>query len=367
MDDRFESVDALEQRFIELEDEIGARRAEQLELIRRFDEAQVHLVDGCRTVAEWLAQRFDWHPRTAKRLLRTARSATDVLAKELAEGHVSTDRAITEAKLIGAGIDDDARLAARGLDLLGAARYAARALPITAADEQHAHLARHFASQRKLDGTSGRFWGEAPAVDIDVIERALDERADELYTRVEDRPARTAQRLDAFVAMAQDTLAGGNGPSSSSTTVAVVTVDAAAAVVSDGEQGGEVLTGGRIGPAILERILCSETVEVNLRHADGAISPVGPSRGALTPRQRRRILTRDGGQCQIEGCTSVYRLQPHHIVERSRGGTNEDDNLVTLCWTHHHRMIHGEGRRLDPSSPPHRRRFLRRAVPEPDD
>lgn len=43
---------------------------------------------------------------------------------------------------------------------------------------------------------------------------------------------------------------------------------------------------------------------------------------------------RDKYQCQICGdtFTSPYtQLQVHHIVPRSEGGTNDLDNLVTLC------------------------------------
>ena len=66
------------------------------------------------------------------------------------------------------------------------------------------------------------------------------------------------------------------------------------------------------------------------------------------------------GQCSIEGCPSRYRLQPHHIQERQNGGNHHPDNLTTLCWYHHHVAIHGLGFTIDPHSPTHRRRLLKR-------
>ncbi len=67
-------------------------------------------------------------------------------------------------------------------------------------------------------------------------------------------------------------------------------------------------------------------------------------------------MWRDGG-CTADGCSSRYRLQPHHMQWRTDGGDHDPDNLTTLCWFHHHVIIHGLGYRLDPDSPPQRRRF----------
>ncbi len=70
------------------------------------------------------------------------------------------------------------------------------------------------------------------------------------------------------------------------------------------------------------------------------------------------MLWRDQGQCSIEGCRSRYRLQPHHITPRAWGGNHDTDNLITLCWYHHHVAIHQMGFRIDPDSPTHRRRLI---------
>ncbi|MDJ0961974.1 MAG: HNH endonuclease, partial [Acidimicrobiia bacterium] len=77
---------------------------------------------------------------------------------------------------------------------------------------------------------------------------------------------------------------------------------------------------------------------------------------AIPPAVRRFVMWRDGG-CTADGCTSRYRLQPHHIRWRSDQGDHDPDNLTTLCWFHHHVVIHGLGYRIDPDSPPQRRRF----------
>lgn len=46
-------------------------------------------------------------------------------------------------------------------------------------------------------------------------------------------------------------------------------------------------------------------------------------------RLRQQVLQRDGGQCQICGATTDLTID--HIVSLARGGSDEIDNLQTLC------------------------------------
>jgi hypothetical protein len=55
-------------------------------------------------------------------------------------------------------------------------------------------------------------------------------------------------------------------------------------------------------------------------------------------RMRRAVLERDGHRCTVCGCGGS--LDVHHIVPRSRGGTNAPSNLVTLCPNHHRAAHH---------------------------
>ena len=105
-----------------------------------------------------------------------------------------------------------------------------------------------------------------------------------------------------------------------------------------GEKGCEVEYGPRVGPNTLEELLCTGTVQI-IGLEDG--QPVVTSRAsrAIPPAIRRFVANRDGG-CTISGCTSRYRLEPHHIQLRSDGGSHDPENLTTLCWLHHHIAIH---------------------------
>ena len=43
-----------------------------------------------------------------------------------------------------------------------------------------------------------------------------------------------------------------------------------------------------------------------------------------------------GWRCAVPVCSSRANLQAHHIRYRSRGGGNQQSNLVPLCAAHHH-------------------------------
>lgn len=54
-----------------------------------------------------------------------------------------------------------------------------------------------------------------------------------------------------------------------------------------------------------------------------------PVKWAPDKSKRSRIYERDGHRCHY--CGSNQRLSLDHIIPRSKGGTHEDENLVTCC------------------------------------
>jgi hypothetical protein len=140
--------------------------------------------------------------------------------------------------------------------------------------------------------------------------------------------------------------------------VVSIFADAQAVAPSRGEAGAETASGMRVGPAILEEMLCVGRIGVIATRDLKPVSYTATTRG-IPPAVRRFVLHRDGG-CTVAGCRSRYRLQPHHLDPYARDGDHDPDNLTTLCWYHHHVVVHRLGHRFDPDSPPGRRRFLRR-------
>jgi hypothetical protein len=53
----------------------------------------------------------------------------------------------------------------------------------------------------------------------------------------------------------------------------------------------------------------------------------------------RRAIARDGGCCQVPGCSRAA-VHAHHVLYRSRGGGDELENLTSLCAAHHLHGVH---------------------------
>lgn len=54
--------------------------------------------------------------------------------------------------------------------------------------------------------------------------------------------------------------------------------------------------------------------------------------------RRRKVYRRDGWRCAL--CDDPRHLQIHHAVKRSQGGSDEEQNLITLC-PRCHALAHG--------------------------
>jgi len=56
--------------------------------------------------------------------------------------------------------------------------------------------------------------------------------------------------------------------------------------------------------------------------------------------QRRALMARDGG-CRFPGCVERRYVEAHHVVHWVDGGRTDLDNLLLLCWRHHHAVHEG--------------------------
>lgn len=349
------STDALEAFLVDTEARIGQVRAAQMAILVELDQRQVPTGDGCRTLSEWVAGRLDLAPESAHRLARTGRAFQDLPAtrRALADGKVTFDRAAELARTATpateeADLEDGARV-----DIAGLRRQAAHRRRLTSVDEHTAFEHRRIHLQPTLDESWYDIWGGLPGYHGRLFEKALQERADQLPTPQE--PGSRAQRhADALVSIAQDSLTG-TAAGEPSTPLITVFVDTSA-IPTNSETGARIADGPRVGPATVERILCEGTVEVIARTEDGQPLAVGHASRSIRPKLRRFVLARDGG-CTADGCTSRYRLQPHHRIPWSDGGPTDPVNLATLCWYHHHVVVHGRGYTIDTASPPTRIRF----------
>lgn len=65
-------------------------------------------------------------------------------------------------------------------------------------------------------------------------------------------------------------------------------------------------------------------------------TPTAKGSPTSTPKLRVRVFERDGGCVR---CRTRANLSVHHVVHRSKGGSNDPSNLQTLC-TPCHRHVH---------------------------
>ncbi len=331
-------------------------------LIREADRRQAPLADGCRSLAEWVTGRLDVAPETAKTLVSTARRLESLPTVEhaTAVGSISFDRTVEAARIAlpseDATIVDELAV----FDVAAIRRLVSNRHRMTRDTEREVFETRYVAVQANLDESSWRVHGQLPATAGRCFVDALDAKADQLPPDPDGDRSRTTRYADALWAISVDSLAGSDGATvESATPLLTVFVDAHDAAGTNGETGVMIEAGPRVGPATIEAILCDGVIEVTGRTQDGTPVNMGRRSRTIPPRLKRFVLARDGGVCTIAGCVSRYRLQPHHITPWSQGGATDADNLTTLCWFHHHVVIHGRGFTINPSSPPQRRRLRR--------
>ncbi len=105
---------------------------------------------------------------------------------------------------------------------------------------------------------------------------------------------------------------------------------------------GRVEVDGRtVSRAEAERLQCDAAVA----------APGGRNTTTIPPKTRREVLARDDHRCQAPGCGRRRFLEVHHVVARSRGGSNAAENLVTLC-SGCHRVVHETGEKRTAAARP---------------
>jgi len=362
------TTDELEQDVLACELLVTRLRDRQARSLRELDTRQVRLLDGARSLQEWVRARLDVSDTTARDLVHAARSLPEHSEiEELADqGRCSFDRIVATSRLAGSGADDETIDRSFGYDISGVTRLRHRQRRMTSVDEASVFNDRRLFIHDTFDGSGGRTTVELPGFEHRILTKALEQRAD-MFNDLPGPPIAKWQRMaDAAVSIAQDSLDGYEPAESSprADPVATVLVEAPLAGDTRGEAGAEIAYGHRVGPQTLERILCTGRVQiVGLEH--GKPVKYSPATRGIPPATRRFVAWRDGG-CTIAGCNSRYRLQPHHITPRVDGGNHDPDNLTTLCWFHHHVVVHGMGLRIDPDSPSQKRRFIRARARPPN-
>ncbi len=340
---------------------VSQLQARQLVIINQLQRAGVAGEDGARSMVDWTASTMDISHHTAKQLVDAANRMhreDPHLFEEFEAGDITFDRATATMRLLGTNAPESVVDKSFELDLAGVNRLTHQYRRISRKDEQQTFSDRHFVIQPSLDESrwSGHF--ELPALEGSIVDRAIAASADELCRQPgSDYYTRTQLQADALVMISQDSLSDETATRSGGGLEGTVFIDLALAGSSGGELGAELQYGPRVGPSVLEEILCGGSVQlVGLENGRPVVT--SQSTSAVPLAVRKFVAWRDKG-CDVSGCSSRYRLQVHHIKHRAHQGDHDPDNLATLCWFHHQIAIHRSGFTLHPSDPPGCRRLVR--------
>ena len=329
--------DQLDSLIVEAEAGVAKLRAVEMAAIAEKRSRGTHLQDGYRSIVDWVAARADVSHKTARSLCWTATRLSEAhdVATALADGEMTFDRAEQVSRLPEVHRNDHQRF-----DIAQLRRKVAHHKRISPKREKESSVG-YLQFQPSLNEITESIWGELPGTDANVVRKAVDQRADEILGSSVGLGVAERRAL-ALVAICQDSLyeepTNGQSPNAAVTVI----VDAKESARTNGASGVAVLGGSQIGRQALEAILCDAQIEVIGVAEDGSPLNLGRKSRTVSPALRRFVLSRDHG-CTVEGCSSSYRLEVHHTIPWEEGGATDAEDLVSLCWFHHHVAVHRLG------------------------
>jgi hypothetical protein len=271
---------------------------------------------------------------TAKATVEVARAleSTPALADAAASGALSWEQLEPLTRI--ATPETDQEWAARGANCtpFDLQKLARRARRLTAEDCRARTEARELRTWREpeLGMIAGRF--RIPELDGILVERVLEHMAERLRPpKGEAWDSLAHRKADALVDLCTNYVDVEPTGRFAHTIVTHVRDDGSADC--DG-LGVTRETVDAIAPAAKAKIR-RET-----RH--GVERTTTRVRKALPADVARHLRERDG-RCRVPGCANTRRLQDHHLVPRSHGGTDTLVNLARVCPSHHRMLVpHGK-------------------------
>ena len=277
---------------------------------------------GYRNPAEMVASRLDVPRSTARHLVYLAERLADDRIDAIRQGAVSYERALAETRLAEAGASAEVIEHSRDLDLEAVKRVLHKYRRMTRSDEREVFEGQYLALQPSLDGGHVQVKGRLGALEAELCRQGLDRRGERLLPAGEERPDLGQRRALALTTLCQDELDRHRQPGrttperiraarSRREPSLMIVADQQLAETSGYEQGVAVLAGARVGPDTVDLVQCVGSTETIT--TDGYNISQHESTTSIRPSLRRAVLARDDG-CTIDGCSSIYRLEVHHII-----------------------------------------------------
>ena len=353
--DEQRSIDDLDRDICRLVRQMNAESYRMLVLVREFDDRFGYAKWTFKCCAEWLAWRCGISLSAAREKVRTAQALRSLpaISAAFADGRLSYSkvRALTRV----AHAHDEDLLLAYALEATAAqveerCRQIRNVLPESAHGAQRVWERRSLSTWRNEALNTLRITVELPIEEGELIARAIDcaVAAGEVTIGVEPEAiaesrgtAWRAQQADALVAVAKAYLDAGGAAGEHTSTAdhyqVVVHVDEAALRQGVGRADLPVDT--------VRRLACDGSVITVIDDSDGIPLDVGRKQRTVSTPLKRALYSRDRG-CTFPGCQRKRYLDAHHLEHWANGGETSLDNLTLLC-THHHRLLHEGGFRVE--------------------
>jgi hypothetical protein len=331
------SLDELEKEIATLASHIYAGTCRWLELV-----AEVDRRDGfaARSTAEWLAWRCALSPRAAREHVRVARRLEELprIHAAFAGGELSYAKVRPLTRVAEPESEGELLELARHMTASQLERAVRAYREVTADEAEELHSLAYAGYTWAEDGSLIVRARLAPE-DGALFVRALEASRDRLQERAWDEQRGSAgprrpTSAEAFVALAEQALAGGAAERSGAERYQVV-------VHVEAGDGATVLEDGpALAQETAERLACDASL-VELVERGGVPLSVGRRTRTIPPAIQRALRARDR-HCQFPGCGRRRFLHAHHIRHWAHGGETSLENLVLLC-SRHHRFVHEAG------------------------
>ena len=347
-----------------------------LDLIQAKDARETYKADGATSTAAWLSLKLGWSNHRANKAVKVARALRELplIREAFAQGRICWER--VEALCCHATPETEQELLEHAL-VLGATdlRQLLRSLkPVEALDARQSYEQRYLRYFWDLKTRMLKVRGRLPDVEGSVFATALDHLAGR--RQPEQDPAEGGNEAAGVNnAEPEEYRAGSLIEPPDGRTFEQACADALielcssylhtsaeavrATVVIHAEL--EALKGVGTGIASLDSgpMVCGETVRRMCCDGHSELIIEGPDhepigigrRSRQVPGWLWRVLWRRDQGCRFPGCERQRWIQNHHIQHWTKDGPTDKQNLVLLCW-HHHHLVHEGGWRLegDPDS-----------------
>jgi hypothetical protein len=250
------------------------------------------------------------------------------------DGGFSDEQLASVVRLADESSDAEWARRAPNVDPAELARLARNASKPTAEDSR----ARHQARGLRMWWTGGTAMlhvrGALPDLMGAAFEATIAKLADDL------KPLR-GEVWDTFEHRAADALVSLCDPAPVDDAHATTAATRPVVQVAVGRHGPAEIAGIPIADSLLEQLRANASIELVMVDEDGSPVAVGKRTPGLSPNLARAVLLRDG-TCRMPGCERRRGHEVHHLVPRSRGGSDEIANLAAVCPTHHRLLVpHG--------------------------